>query len=484
MTDIVFTSVPYINTVQAVMAPAVLKAIAERAGYTAVGIDLNAELLEPLKASANFNKIVEWTLFWKQDPAIADDILALVDRGAERILSYQPKMVGLSLLCSDCQPFAYFIAARLKQLHPNLPIIMGGSGIKNFLTDTTITFAEKMKSLGLVDHYITGDGEYALPKLLQGELDYPGIDTGFWTQHKDLNDFPYPNYDDYDWGLYQDPAIPMRDSNGCVRQCEFCDVIEHWTKYVYRTAENSFQEMLHQIDRYGRKNFAVRNALTNGNMKEFRKWVDLIANYNSKHKPEDQISWRGYFIIRDMNQHPKSLWEALAASNAYMDLGVESVIRHVRWSMGKKFENEDIDYHLEMGQKYKVPLNLLCMVAYPRETLEDYEYTKKWFSDRLKYAKNSVDGIALSMSTIIPDTKLDKRKEELQIKTTIHPLMWIKEDRPDITIEQKTEYYRTLREICQPFNANSAKKASMAVPELYAQSAERFVAEPDQGFNR
>jgi radical SAM superfamily enzyme YgiQ (UPF0313 family) len=202
-------------------------------------------------------------------------------------------MIGLSLLTFKSQIFSLWLLIKLKMLSPETPIIIGGPGIKNFLISSDNTFCEYTKTLGLIDHYVTGDGEIALVELLKGNLDYPGIDSEQWVQPTDLDQFPYPDYTDYNFDQYTQKVVPITDSRGCVRSCEFCDVIEHWKKYVYRSAESVFNEMLYQIDQYGILNFTMRNSLTNGNMKEFKKFIDLVGAYNQSRPTEQQIHWQG-----------------------------------------------------------------------------------------------------------------------------------------------------------------------------------------------
>ena len=60
MSDILFTTVPYTDTDEPLMSPAVLKAIAQSAGYSAVAIDLNIELVnEFLTQAVEFNLVGE-----------------------------------------------------------------------------------------------------------------------------------------------------------------------------------------------------------------------------------------------------------------------------------------------------------------------------------------------------------------------------------------------------------------------------------------
>ena len=209
--------------------------------------------------------------------------------------------------------------------------------------------------------------------------------------------------------------------------------------------------MLHQISQYGITHFAFNNSLTNGNMKIFNQLLDMMVEYNKFLPATKQISWSGYFIIRSAQQHPEELWQKLSQSNATLMLGVESAIHRVRYEIGKKFKNEDIDWHLEMGQKYHVPMLVLMIVAYPSETIDDFEFTKQWFLDRIGYAQNSVIGVVLSYSSIIPDTTLARKAEEYGINLGKYPTVWFNK-RLGISAEQKAQYMQQLVDICTPFN--------------------------------
>jgi radical SAM superfamily enzyme YgiQ (UPF0313 family) len=274
-----------------------------------------------------------------------------------------------------------------------------------------------------------------------------------------MESWPCPNYDDYNFDFYPKPSIPVCDSKGCVRNCDFCDLIEHWKKFVYRSAESVFAEILEQIQRYNIRDFSFRNSLTNGNNREFKKLLQYMADYNRDRPRELQISWNGYFIVRPVSHHPEELWDLMAQTNAKLLLGIESVIQHVRWDLGKKFTNQDIDFHLDMAKKYQVPLVLLIIVGYPTETREDYEFTKQWFRDRVHvYGNNNpVCQINLAPLAILDNTNLDKKSTELKLDRGENNTIWINRE-TKISLEERAEHYKELFKICQPFNPPSGAK--------------------------
>lgn len=446
--DILFCSVPGTFSQRPPLGLAILKACALAAGFSAATQDLNIEVVNQI---TKHPQRAELELFSKQQVigTVEKTIGDLIEYCVNRILEVNPKIVGLSLLTQENQFFATWLCYHLRFRAPNIHILIGGSGIKTFIAQSTVDFGNFLKSNNLIDGYINGDGEYSIVEYLRKNYTAPGINSSSWEQIVNLNQLPYPDFNDYNWSLYSEVGIPICDSRGCVRSCEFCDIIEHWTRYIYRSADNIFNEMLHQIDKYGITKFFFYNSLTNGNMKEFNLLLDKICDYNLIHTIP--ISWDGYFIVRSAKQHPEEFWKKLSLSNGYLQLGIESVIENVRMSLGKKFTNSDIDHHLDMAQKYNIPLLLLLIVGYPTETQENFKFTKQWFSDRVKYAKKPIDHVVLSLASILPNTQLDKRKTSYGIEQGELPMMWIMKQN-SISVADRVTYYDELVILLQSLN--------------------------------
>jgi Radical SAM superfamily len=467
--DILFCSAPGTFNLRPTLAPAVLKACATNAGFTAMALDLNIEIYNQIKQNPKQKLLEEFFQLQKIHKDIVDDIGNLLDYCVNRIIDLNPKILGLSLLTQDSQFFTVWLCYHLKTLRPDLKIVIGGSGIKNFIAESKINFAELLKTKGYINDYINGDGEYSIVEYLKDNLSYPGINSGVWQPIKDLNVLPYPDFSDYNFSQYKDKGIPICDSRGCVRTCEFCDIIEHWKKYQYRTAENIFDEMLYQIKQHNITRFFFYNSLTNGNMKEFQKLLDLMCNYNDNN-PTAQISWDGYFIVRNKKQHPEDFWQKIKKSNGYLQLGIESVVEKVRVALGKNFTNDDIDYHLEMAKKYSVPLLLLLIVGYPTEVQQDFEFTKQWFRDRKKYARMPINQVIFSLSAILPNTKLERKQQEYGIVRGEIPTIWMTQA-TDISTQDRINYFNELNELLTTLNmaiSNGGSSMEITSAELIA----------------
>jgi hypothetical protein len=424
--DLVLVSAPYTETESPLPALGVLKSIANRANWTCKTIDLNIDCVNLVEKNYHKDKLVDFFYNENYYPQINNELIKMFDLITEQILEYSPKLVGISLFSYACQVAAKYLCMELRRKSPNTKIIIGGSGIfDNVLADNS--YVENLLEMKLIDDYIVGDAEHSFYNYLIDSKEKAGINNINWKElsNDELNQLPFPDYSDYEFFKYKTLAIPVTGSRGCVRSCDFCNDIVHWKKFSFRTGKNIFDEMLHQKNLYNLSNFVFSDALINGNMKEFRVLVDLLANYNLEN-PENKMSWDSQFIFRPKNQFPEELWKSLSLSNpSIIRVGIESLSENIRFQMGKKFDQESLNFGLEMALKYNVKVNGMMIVGYPTETDDDIEYAKQWLS---KY-KHFSQILTLSWGgtmAILPGTKLDQIKESLNIEISGPPWQnWI-----------------------------------------------------------
>lgn len=444
---VVIASMPLVDSMHAPMAaPAVLKSSLSRAGIHSTAIDLNIEVLVKIKSHPERDHLKTFFQTQHAEDWVVQEISKILFYCARRISDQKPTIIALSLLTFECQNFTLWLCLILRQLCPGIKIVIGGPGIKHYVASPGDRYRNNIREKGLVDDWIAGDGDQALVEYVKGNYSYPGINSDFWAPITDLDSLPYPDWSDYNFYLYSQNYIPVVDSKGCVRNCEFCDIIEYWEKFQSRKAENIFKEMLHQIDRYGMRDFDLRSSISNGNLKEFKKLLALMANYNKDRYRPEQISWNASFIVRPKSQHPEIMWQQMSATNATLSLGVESVVPHVRKNLGKYFENEDVDYHLEMAEKYNVNVVLMIITGYPTETVEDYEFTKQWFKDRFRYNK-TIKRLFLAPAMILPGTGLDRNSKKYGIIIDVNqPKHW---HTATINEDTRMQYHRELVTLCR-----------------------------------
>lgn len=419
--DVLLLSVPLTITKQPLMAGAVLKPVAERAGYSCSTVDLNILTINWIDTHPHKHDLLE---FFEYDNIINSDVENEIFNFLQSVVAivcrYDPKILGLSVFTFSSRAATATICKKIREYFPNMQIIIGGAGIAAGTGKTD--FAEQLKKENLIDFYINGDAELSFYEYLVGNQTFSGINSVDWTAltSQDMNKLDYPNYDDYDWSQYPNREIGITGSRGCVRNCQFCDYIERWKKFVWRSADDIFDEMITQQQRYKISNFTFSDSLINGNMKEYRRLVEKLADYNKTCGPDQRISWFSQFIFRSKTQFKEDLWELTALSGAVnLAIGIESFDDGIRAEIGKPFTNEDIDYALDMMQKYNITPYFMFIIGHVNETEKHYIRARRWFDDRLRYKDFVWIGFVGTL-IIAPNTYLDRNQEKLGIT-------WIKQ---------------------------------------------------------
>jgi radical SAM superfamily enzyme YgiQ (UPF0313 family) len=414
---VVITTVPFIDDDTPTAAPAVLKAYLQANGIDCVGLDLNIEIYNKIQHYPNRNLFLDFFFKQKLNEEIVEELTKMLYFYAVELLSHKPDIIGLSLFSRDSQVFTAWLCAVLRQQAPGVKIIIGGPGLET-LENSLFKFPDRLKKLGLIDDYITGDAETALVEYVRGNYSYPGINSTNWQPNKFFDQLPSPDFSDYRFFKYRYVLLPIVDSRGCVQDCEFCDVISFWTKFQYLSAENIFNQMLQHITDYRVYRFQFGSSICNGNLREFKKLVQLIADYNDSATNLEQIHWVGSFIVRPATQHKEELFKLIKRSNGFLLTGVESIVARVRIALGKRFDNDDLEHHLQMLKKYGIRTNLLMIAAYPTETVNDYEVVNQWFRDHKEYANVTIEHVQLTLPSVLSGTELEKTVDLKQFNDT------------------------------------------------------------------
>lgn len=457
---IVLTSVPWTATSMPLMGVPVLKSVAMEAGYDCVGLDLNAYVVQWVESHPFKEKLIDFFHNETYHPEIVDSLHSLYEEFSNLILEHQPRIVGLSLFSYISQVSTKYICYFLKKANPSIQIVIGGPGCAISVKGESI-YADTLLKCRLIDHYIRGDGEKSFLAYLEGNYSYPGINNDNWVEmnREEIDSFPYPDYDDYDFSLYTLKAIPVVGSRGCVRQCKFCDYIEYWKKFNYRSGSSIFTEMLSQNKKYGIRNFKFQDSLINGNLKEYKILIKLLADHNNNN-PANSFTWSSYFIFRPASTFNESWWELTAQSGAqHLFVGVESLAEHVRDHMGKHFSNADIDFSLQMAKKYKLHLVLLFIVGYVTETEKDIELAAEWFKTHTEYK----DYLTLQFGGtlgILPNTYLDRNQKQLNIITFGPPYQKWNNPVTGSTPEKRAQWLTHLRELAKQLGYSVEQSSS------------------------
>jgi hypothetical protein len=317
-------------------------------------------------------------------------------------------------------------------------IAVGGPGVEH------AGFGKSLYDKKLVDFYIHGEGEHSLPALVRGQWDFPGINGVPPKQIEDIENLPLPNYGffdlkRYDW-LLDAPDVFIYGSRGCVRKCTFCDIETFWPKFRWRTGESIASEMIANYEKYGIKNYYFADSLVNGNLKEYRRMCEILANYK-----EGLFNWGSYAIVRPKANHSASFFDLSKAAGAgFWSIGIETGVDRIRFEMDKKFTNDDVDWHLEQCQRVGIQNNFLNMPTWPSETLEEHQEYLQMFKRWRNYAVDgTIFGIRVSPVTVaIPNTRLHAQQSHAfefdhEVPKEIAYSAWRSKSNPELTHKEK-----------------------------------------------
>jgi hypothetical protein len=403
-------SLPPLERARPPLAGAIITAVCEKQGHEVKAVDLQLELDHWLGEHGYQNSMFD-SVFYDYTAEFNLDqkhtLNAFIDQVVNNFHEFEPNYIILSYFSFLAQKFSeLFLPVLRKKLLGK--IIIGGPGISSVFYQTSeLRYGEIAKQRGLVDYYVTGEAEQSLPRLFAGEA-YPGINNRDFVQISDLDSQPWPNYSAYDLARYQahnnKPELVIIGSRGCVRSCSFCDVVRSSPKYRYRSGANIAAEMIHHYEQHGVRDFYFADSLINGSYRAFDDMCKALIKYPVR------FNWRGQYIIRSKTSTPKHHFDLLAeAGGRELMVGIETGSDQVRFDLGKKFTNDDIEYYLENFHAKNISCLFLFFTGYVTETLEDHKETLRMFPRWQKYvATGTIRGVeTFNIMNIFPGSPLE-----------------------------------------------------------------------------
>ena len=462
--DFLLCSLPRMTMTYPPSAPAVLKSILLANGFTARTRDFVCEWFYKFKDHPEYNAIDSWTAMGalQVEKDIEKEIDDTVTQWAQELCDTGAEWIGLSIFSYESHKLGKVFSQKIKEINPEQKIFMGGSGI------TTISekYPQKLYDAGMIDAFITGEGEQSIIEFAKGNFDYPGINDMNYKQitPEIIDRTPEPNFDDYNLDLYGkenlliykqfDSAtwadfnkdihvLPITASRGCVRKCVYCDVPLQWPKFTHRGGESIANEIINHYKKSGTRKFHFTDSLVNGSMKEFRVMIDHLAKYNTD--TGANITWNGQFIFRRKGQHTKEDWQMMARSGAsVLELGLESGCDDIRFEMGKKITNEDILYEFELARQNKISTWCNFIIGWPTETEEKFEQGKQFLVDLHPFAHDkTILNLELGVTVrITQDTPLKANMDQMGLEFIPTPgeqedLLWWCKYNPELTFSKR-----------------------------------------------
>lgn len=338
--------------------------------------DFNIDLYNLLKGGKidywGFSEYHKWL-----DPFFTDEVLPSIkehlNKKIEEVLSFSPHIAGLTLFYTN-ELASLYVAERIKSRNKNIKIIFGGPRCYDELKNPYL-----LKSSS-IDAIVIGEGERTFNELadifsVSNEFrdtrgafvkkDGPVNKFEFRDEIEPLDKLPFPYFGDFELEKYKQFALPLLTSRGCIAKCAFCGETKYWNKFRFRTANNVFQEIKHDIDCYKVRDFFFNDSLINGNLSQLSELVNLII------KDGLEINWGGYARVNKA-MTPELFRRLKKAGCNYLSYGIESGSPKVLKSMKKGINLEDARLNLKDTADAGIEAHVNWIVGFPNESWLDF----------------------------------------------------------------------------------------------------------------
>jgi anaerobic magnesium-protoporphyrin IX monomethyl ester cyclase len=326
---------------------------------------------------------------------------------AEWLARSRSEVIGIGLMI-DMLPVTLMAVARLKELRPEVKVVLAGPGPSN-LTD------EILSRHPAVDVIVRGEGELTAVDLVGalgtgGDLagiagiayrDRDGIHT---TAHRprnnELTDLPMPAYHRVDWRDYRTVGVVL--SRGCIFKCTFCEIPFIWQQGVQRRGiDGIVAELRHLKEKYGVKRVEILDDLFVSN----RKWTREFCQAMIREKVG--IEWTCFGYISLMNEELMELMAQAGCEGIFY--GIEAGSQTLLEKTGKKFGIDEARATVLKTTKYMKPTSSFIW-NYPFETMKDFSET----ITELVYLHNHGSEVRLCMLSPLKPTPFGQSKDPIR----------------------------------------------------------------------
>ncbi len=372
-----------------------LQACLNQKGYASRVMDINIEMFNHAFRHQDLWKMQNFSL-WSDRSLFQDKILPLFNQEIEeyvnKILDRKVNTIGFSVNAGNLL-FSIELAKRIKNRSRDKVIIFGGPHSKWFKTDIGYLEEDHLEQYknwywgfypGLVDIFVIGEGEPALPEILRRLKHKEGLEQIPGTiLYKDkylisegelftpeLDTLSFPDFSWADTNSYTENKLPILLSRGCIRKCSFCNDTFVSSKYRCRSAQNLLAEIKLRLSQNQISNFEFLDLIINGNLVELEKLCDLII------KEKINISWSGQGGIRN-DMSPGLLFKMCRAGCAGLTYGTESFSDKVLQLMKKPYKYADIEKVLKNTSAAGIRVAINIVTGFPGEGQEEFQETLK-----------------------------------------------------------------------------------------------------------
>lgn len=289
-------------------------------------------------------------------------------------------------------PSAYRIAKVIKEVRPEVRLILGGphptlvyAAVKKERAQNREGRAIRaLRDLDLFDVVVAGDGEQAIFEALGDNplqvIDADDPKTSLFLTNERLNDLPFParhliEAKSYHYGIEGVPAMSLIAQLGCPFSCGFCGGRNSamLRRIRTRTTANVVKEIRHMYDTYGITGFMLYDDELNVNPQ----MVELM-NAIAKEQETLNVKFKLRGFIKSQLFTDQQADAMYRAGFRWILTGFESGSPRILENINKRATREENTRCVEIARRAGLKVKALMSMGHPGESLETVEETRRW----------------------------------------------------------------------------------------------------------
>jgi radical SAM superfamily enzyme YgiQ (UPF0313 family) len=301
-------------------------------------------------------------------------------RATEDIVRLSPDTVGFTTLgCSFL--FAVNVAARLKRLAPELPIMLGGP-------HATMLSGEILAAYNQFDVVVRHEAEETFAEVLAnlGRRTFDKIPGMTWRAGKagpvkatagapkiqDLDSLPVPLYDLYPVRDLELDLMRIEAGRGCPFDCYFCSTATFFQRsYRLKSPERLLNELDLLHERYGASEFKLDHDLFTVNRRKVLAFCEVLE--------ERDYRWR---VSARTDCVDTELLEAMASAGCIgLYFGIETGSPRMQQLTSKRLKLDGIERIFDAAQNLGIEITTSFITGYPEETQHDQDQSLDLMAD-------------------------------------------------------------------------------------------------------
>jgi len=426
--NVVLTIMPPFGPEGPPLGLACVAAALRQAGVTVRAEDDNIRLFRQFENEFRHLWNPEYKAAWVWESRLPGTIAGFgdaFDAIADRLAASGAAIAGFSVH-SDNRGATIELLRRLRARRPEISIMIGGLGV--FSQAGRDAFPKN-----LVDFFVVGEGETTTVEAVSAALAgrpvgdvlgvaLPGGNCRARPPAATLEDFPIPDFSDFDLKLYTTPNLPLAMSRGCTKGCTLCNDRVLMGRFRKRGAASVFNEIKHHVETLGVADFMVVDLQITQIIDEVVCLAEMIAQAGL------DIRWNANAVVSE-DMTPAALQTLRRGGCTNLTLGVESGSDHVLRLMNKGTTAQAAANTIRAVKDAGITCWINLVVGFPGETDADLAETLAWIeTHHAAFDEVSV----LNACNILEHSVLAEKPEKYGVLAPVDPnwfeVAWIGKD--------------------------------------------------------